>query len=79
MSPPARPHQPQPAASQGPVYLNWKHPKHSASTEKPCRYCGKPTYLRDSKRSPAHKVCAEQSLAQQAVDAVDAYEREHLG
>jgi hypothetical protein len=30
--------------------------------------------MRDSKRSPAHKLCAEQALAQQAAEAADAYQ-----
>lgn len=58
--------------------LDWHDPTHWAWTEKPCRYCGRPTNLRDSKRSPAHKVCAETALARQAQEAADAYARETL-
>ncbi|MFJ6566264.1 hypothetical protein ACIQNU_02500 [Streptomyces sp. NPDC091292] len=54
--------------------LDWRDPSHWSWTEKPCRYCGVPTQLRDSKRKPAHKTCAEQALAQQAADAADAYQ-----
>jgi hypothetical protein len=50
-----------------------------SKTAKPCRYCKGLTYLRDSKRSPAHKVCAENALAQQHAEAQDAYRNEgHL-
>ncbi|MFE5681691.1 hypothetical protein [Streptomyces sp. NPDC056512] len=54
--------------------LNWRDPSHWSWTEKPCRYCGHDTHLRDSKRSPAHKVCAETALAQQVAEAADAYQ-----
>lgn len=47
-----------------PLLLNWRD-RHWDSTPKPCRYCGQPTQLRDSKRHPAHKVCAETALAEQ--------------
>ena len=59
--------------------LDWRDASHWSWTPKPCRYCGRPTHLRDSQRSPADKVCAEQALAQQAADAADAYQNEgHL-
>lgn len=58
--------------------LNWGDPSHWSRTEKPCRYCDRPTHLRDSKRSPAHKVCAEIALAQQVADAADAYQTGHI-
>lgn len=63
---------PQPPPPPGGL-LNWTHPDHWSWTEKPCRYCGFPTNLRDSKRAPAHKVCAEDALAIQAAEAADAY------
>jgi hypothetical protein len=66
-------------ASQGPVLLDWRSPAHWSWTAKPCRYCGRETNLRDSKRAPAHKTCAEEAIAQQAVEAAAAYEKEHLG
>lgn len=53
--------------------LNWRSSAHWANKPKPCRYCGADTHLRDSKRSPAHKVCAEQAIAIQAAEAADAY------
>lgn len=56
-----------------PPLLNWRHPSHWSHRAMPCRYCGRDTNLRDSKRKPAHKVCAEQALAQQAEEAADAY------
>lgn len=61
-----------------PPLLDWRDSSHWSRTEKPCRYCGTPTYLRDSKRSPAHKTCAEAALAQQAADAAEAYNAERL-
>lgn len=56
-----------------PPLLNWRHPSHWSHRAMPCRYCGRDTNLRDSKRKPAHKVCAEHALAQQAEEAADAY------
>jgi hypothetical protein len=53
--------------------LDWRSPDHWSWTEKPCRYCDKPTQMRDSKHKPAHKLCAERALAQQAAEAADAY------
>lgn len=58
--------------------LDWRDASHWSWTAKPCRYCGKPTFLRDSKRSPAHKTCAELALQQQAADAAEIYQNEHL-
>lgn len=58
--------------------LDWRDASHWSWTEKPCRYCGGLTHLRDSKRSPAHKSCAEEALAQQAADAAEAYENDRL-
>lgn len=67
----ARRPRPQPPPSG---LLNWGDPSHWSRTAKPCRYCGHDTQLRDSKRSPAHKTCAEAALQQQAADAADAYQ-----
>ena len=58
--------------------LDWRDQTHWSWTEKPCRYCGFPTNLRDSKRSPAHKVCAEEAVAIQAQEAADAYQNGQL-
>jgi hypothetical protein len=58
--------------------LDWRDSSHWSSISKPCRYCQQPTNLRDSKRSPAHKTCAEAALAQQAADAADAYQTGQL-
>ncbi|MCZ4514529.1 hypothetical protein O3Q52_41645 [Streptomyces sp. ActVer] len=70
----------QDAGPDPPPLLDWRHSSHWSWTPKPCRYCGKDTQLRDSKRKPAHKSCAEDALAQQAADAADAYDNEgHLG
>ncbi|MGA5496687.1 hypothetical protein ACPCSP_20230 [Streptomyces cinereoruber] len=43
--------------------LDWSAPWHWSAEARPCRYCGAPTHLRDSKRHPADKVCAEGALA----------------
>ena len=58
--------------------LDWRDSSHWSHQEKPCRYCGKPTNLRDSHRKPAHKVCAEDALAIQAAEAADAYQNGQL-
>ncbi|MER8158122.1 hypothetical protein [Streptomyces sp. NPDC094472] len=55
--------------------LDWRSPGHWSWDAKPCRYCGAATNLRDSKRKPAHKVCAEQAIAIQAAEAADAYDQ----
>lgn len=56
--------------------LDWTDAsQHWSSRELPCRYCGFPTHLRDSRMKPAHKVCAEQALAIQAAEAADAYQQ----
>lgn len=61
-----------------PVLLDWRDSRHWSHDAKPCRYCEQPTHLRDSKRKPAHKTCAEDAIAQQAAEAAAAYHREHL-
>jgi hypothetical protein len=53
--------------------LDWRDSSHWSPEQRPCRYCGFPTHLRDSKRAPAHKVCAEDALAIQAAEAANAY------
>ncbi|MFB7621010.1 hypothetical protein [Kitasatospora sp. NPDC056181] len=43
------------------VHLDWRDARHYDHTRTlPCRWCGRPTPLRDEQRRPAHKVCAEQ-------------------
>lgn len=54
--------------------LDWRDSAHWAWEPLPCRYCGQPTQLRDSKTKPAHKTCAEDALARQAAEAADAYQ-----
>jgi hypothetical protein len=66
------------AGPDPPPLLDWRDASHWSWTEKPCRYCQRPTNLRDSKRSPAHKSCAEEALAARAAEAAEAYENEHL-
>lgn len=62
-----------------PPLLDWRDSRHWSHTVKPCRYCGELTNLRDSKRSPAHKTCAEAALARQAAETAEAYDAErHL-
>lgn len=52
--------------------LNWANPAaHWRREPKPCRYCGRNTHLRDSKGSPAHKVCAELALDRQDAQAAE--------
>lgn len=58
--------------------LDWRSQAHWSWTPKPCRYCGRDTNLRDSKRKPAHKTCAEEAIAQQVADAADAYKNGQL-
>jgi hypothetical protein len=59
--------------------LDWTDSRHWSRELKPCRYCGRPTHLRDSRGKPAEKTCAEEALRQQAADAADAYQIEgHL-
>ncbi|WP_433856734.1 hypothetical protein [Streptomyces kronopolitis] len=53
--------------------LVWSSSEHWHQQAKPCRYCGQPTNLRDSQRSPAHKVCAESALVEQQQDAAATY------
>jgi len=63
-----------------PPLLDWRDASHWSRTPRPCRYCGQPTQLRDSKGKAADKVCAEAALAQQAAEQADAYHQEgHLG
>jgi hypothetical protein len=54
--------------------LDWTASSHwSYDGPSPCRYCGKPTRLLDSKRRPADKVCAEDALAKQYAEAIAEY------
>lgn len=55
--------------------LDWRDPSHWSWDPAPCRYCGEPTQLRDSKGKPAHKVHAEEALALQHAEAADAYQQ----
>lgn len=61
-----------------PPLLDWRDSSHWSEVARPCRYCGRDTNLRDSKKSPAHKVCAERAIAQQAADAAEAYDSDTL-
>lgn len=48
--------------------LDWRDARHFDRTrDLPCRWCGKPTPLRDDQRKPSHKVCAEQHTEQLSV------------
>lgn len=62
----------------GPPLLDWRDASHWARDPKPCRYCRRPTQLRDSRRSPAHKTCAEQALHQQTAGTATAYQKGHI-
>lgn len=63
----AAPKQSVPKLSPSPLpvngLLNWHSSAHWSAQERPCRYCGHPTHLRDDKGVPADKVCAEDALA----------------
>ena len=52
--------------------LDWSE-GHWSREPGPCRYCGGATNLRDSKRVPAHKVCAEAAFDKQRAEAAEAY------
>jgi len=56
--------------------LDWGHPSHWSRDQLPCRYCRKPTNLRDSRKKPAHKVCAEEAIARQNAEAAESYQNE---
>lgn len=54
--------------------LNWNDSSHWDYTgPQTCRYCDKPTQLKDSKGKHAHKTCAEEALATQAAATAAAY------
>lgn len=42
--------------------LNWSSYEHWARHDRPCRYCQRPTRLRDSAGRPSHKTCAERHI-----------------
>lgn len=58
--------------------LDWRAGRHWSNNPRPCKWCGQPTHLRDSKRRASHKVCAETAIATQAADMADAYQKGHL-
>ncbi|MFM9635893.1 hypothetical protein [Streptomyces turgidiscabies] len=64
------------AGPDPPPLLDWRDARHWSWTAKQCRYCPGLTNLRDSKGKAAHKICAEQALAQQAADTAAAYHNE---
>lgn len=60
-------------------YLNWRnHSVHWSEIPRPCRYCGGLTNLRDSRRKPAHKVCAEDAVRRWVEEEAERYENEKL-
>ncbi|MFJ3249162.1 hypothetical protein [Streptomyces sp. NPDC086782] len=59
--------------------LDWSSRAHWSDTAKSCRYCQRPTWLRDRSGKPAHKVCAEAAIAQQAQEYAEAWENERFG
>lgn len=74
---------PRKGESQKPVLppggvLDWSRGGHWSSTLARCRYCPGLTNMRDSKGKPAHKLCAEQAIAEQVAEAQAAYENERL-
>lgn len=64
--PPARASPGPPAAGR---LLDWRDSSHwNFAGPAPCRYCERPAWLLDGRGHPAHKVCAEQAIAQQAAE-----------
>lgn len=61
-----------PARASPPVagrLLNWHDSSHwNHNGPAPCRYCERPAWLLDSRGHPAHKVCAERAITQQAAE-----------
>lgn len=55
--------------------LDWGDSSHWSSIRKPCRFCGRPTNLRDDHGKACEKTCAEAALAQQAADTGAAYQQ----
>ncbi|MEW1638608.1 hypothetical protein AB0469_31690 [Streptomyces sp. NPDC093801] len=58
--------------------LDWSDKSHWARTQAPCRYCQRPTFLRDDDGRPADKVCAEDALQQQAARVAAAYRNDAI-
>ncbi|KPI33367.1 hypothetical protein OV450_1455 [Actinobacteria bacterium OV450] len=56
--------------------LDWSH-DHWSTQVRPCRHCGAPTQLRDDKRRPSCKVCAEAALAE-VVAVLQAHAQQEL-
>lgn len=52
---PAVPRQP----GLGERLLDWRSSEHWSPEPRPCRYCSRPTNLRDEEGVPSHKACAE--------------------
>ena len=49
------------------VTLDWRDPEHwNGGRQRPCRLCGKLTFLLDTAGRPAHKVCVEEAVAKMA-------------
>lgn len=68
------PPKPEPEYVPG-TLLNWNDSSHwNYDGPQACRYCEKPTQMRDSHGKAAHKTCAEDALAQQHAEAADAYQ-----
>ncbi|GGZ23833.1 hypothetical protein GCM10010387_16340 [Streptomyces inusitatus] len=44
--------------------LDWSHPRHYDDEARPCWHCGAATNLRDGKKLPSCKVCAEADRAE---------------
>ncbi|MFI1726439.1 hypothetical protein [Streptomyces sp. NPDC020489] len=50
-------------------FLVWSGNRHFAWLDVPCVLCGRPTSLRSHAGEPAHKVCAEDWIAADPVEA----------
>ncbi|WP_327385001.1 hypothetical protein [Streptomyces sp. NBC_01207] len=79
---PPRKSRTRPPSSEPPTtgLLDWTDSRHwDYGGPRPCRWCEKPTQLRDGKGRPSHKVCAEAVMAERVAEAAQAYEAERLG
>lgn len=53
------------------VRLDWSDEAHWAEVTAPCRHCDTGTHGRDETGRPAHKSCAEASLAAEVAGQLD--------
>lgn len=61
-------------APRPPPLLDWRDRRHWSDYSAPCWHCHQPTNLRDDKKKPAHKVCAERALAAEQARTLNRYQ-----